>query len=105
MRTPVALIALAALAAACSGEDAPSNDASELFVPALDDGVQGDPATADGPALLDERDELTPEYVALVVRSGVGNMPPISRAEASDAQLQAIAAYLAAPSHGQGVTP
>ena len=94
------------------------------FSQTLADGVQGDPAAAaDGaalyaelcaachdaagmgtgllarrvdPALLTDREDLTADYVTLAVRSGIGNMPRISRAEASDAQLAAIADYLTA---------
>lgn len=47
-------------------------------------------------AALEEREGLTEEFVTAVVRSGVLNMPALSRAEVSDPQLAAIAAYLAA---------
>lgn len=46
-------------------------------------------------ALLENRRELTAEYIAVVIRTGLGNMPRISRAEVSDAQLADINAYLA----------
>jgi len=46
------------------------------------------------PALLEERTDLTAAYVTLAARTGIGNMPPIPRGEASDAQLKAIADYL-----------
>jgi mono/diheme cytochrome c family protein len=49
------------------------------------------------PALLEERKDLTVDYVITAARTGIGNMPPIPRGEASDAQLGAIAKYLAAP--------
>ncbi len=45
-------------------------------------------------AMLEKRDDLTLEYVIAAVRSGLGNMPRISRAEVSDAQLKRIATYL-----------
>lgn len=45
-------------------------------------------------APLEAREDLTPELVTLAVRRGIGNMPPLSRAEVSDAALAAIAAYL-----------
>ena len=39
----------------------------------------------------------TPAFVVTVARAGIGNMPAIPRGEASDAQLKAIADYLAQP--------
>jgi mono/diheme cytochrome c family protein len=45
-------------------------------------------------AMLERRALLTPEYIAAAIRVGIGNMPRISRAEVSDAQLAAIAEYL-----------
>jgi mono/diheme cytochrome c family protein len=48
------------------------------------------------PPMLAERTDLTADYVVQAARSGIGNMPAISRGEASDAQLDAIAAWLAA---------
>lgn len=48
----------------------------------------------DNPAMLEQRGTLTPEYVSAAIRAGIGNMPRISRAEVSDAQLAAISAYL-----------
>ena len=50
-------------------------------------------------ALLELRDNLTAPYVVLAARNGIGNMPAIPRGEVSDAQLQAIADYLAAGPH------
>ena len=47
------------------------------------------------PALLEERTDLTPDFVIQAARAGIGNMPAIPRGEASDAQLRAIAEYLA----------
>ncbi len=45
-------------------------------------------------AMLEKRDDLTPEYITVAVRSGVGNMPRISRGEVSDAQLKILIGYL-----------
>ena len=45
-------------------------------------------------ALLENRRDLQPEFVTNAVRAGFGVMFPMSRAEVSDAQLQAIVAYL-----------
>ena len=51
------------------------------------------------PALLEARDNLPAAYVVTAARRGIGNMPPIPRGEVSDAELQAIAEYLAAGPH------
>jgi mono/diheme cytochrome c family protein len=46
-------------------------------------------------AILEARDDLTPDFVAAAARQGIGNMPRISRGEVSDVQLGQIARYLA----------
>lgn len=46
-------------------------------------------------ARLEQRDDLTADYVKMAARQGIGNMPRISRGEVSDVQLDRIAAYLA----------
>lgn len=46
-------------------------------------------------ARLEQRDDLTADYIKLAARQGIGNMPRISRGEVSDVQLDRIAAYLA----------
>ena len=51
------------------------------------------------PALLEARDNLPAQYVIVAARQGIGNMPAIPRGEVSDADLQAIAEYLAAGPH------
>ena len=48
------------------------------------------PATA----LLANRDDLTSQYVHAVVRMGTGAMPPQTRVDVTDAELDAVAAYL-----------
>ena len=48
------------------------------------------------PPLLEARDNLPAAYVIVAVRQGIGNMPVLPRGEVSDAELQAIADYLAA---------
>ncbi|MXO66826.1 c-type cytochrome [Altericroceibacterium endophyticum] len=45
-------------------------------------------------ALLAERTDLTPEYIAAVVRHGLNSMPPITRVELTDAQLRDVSFYL-----------
>jgi (+)-pinoresinol hydroxylase len=47
------------------------------------------------PALLEERTDLTPEFVAFYVRHGGGFMPPLRPTEVSDADLKSLCAYLA----------
>jgi (+)-pinoresinol hydroxylase len=47
------------------------------------------------PALLDKRTDLTPEFVKTTVRNGLTVMPFFRKTEISDADLNAIAAYLA----------
>jgi mono/diheme cytochrome c family protein len=45
--------------------------------------------------LLANRRDLTPAYIKAVVRKGKLAMPPLSRVEVTDAELDAIARYLA----------
>jgi len=47
------------------------------------------------PAALEERTDLVPELTRSFVRSGVSVMPPFRKTEISDADLDALAAYLA----------
>jgi len=49
-----------------------------------------DPAVAE----LEKRSDLTATYVVRAARVGILNMMPITRADASDAQLAAVAGYL-----------
>lgn len=46
------------------------------------------------PALLSERTDLAADYVKFLVRNGVSIMPRARKTEISDAELDAIAAYL-----------
>ncbi len=46
------------------------------------------------PALLDKRTDLTPALIKMYVRNGVTVMPIFRKTEISDAELDAIAAYL-----------
>ena len=48
-------------------------------------------------ALLDERLDLDAAYIRQVVRNGIGGMPPQTRVDLSDAELNAVAAYLTRP--------
>ena len=46
------------------------------------------------PPLLEDRTNLTPEVVRYFVRNGIESMPSFRKTELSDADLDAIAAYL-----------
>jgi mono/diheme cytochrome c family protein len=46
------------------------------------------------PAVLVERSDLQPELIRLVVRKGVGIMPPTRKTEVTDEDLEGIIAYL-----------
>jgi mono/diheme cytochrome c family protein len=46
------------------------------------------------PALLEQRTNMTPDFIKYTVRHGVSVMPPFRKTELSDADLNAIAAYL-----------
>jgi (+)-pinoresinol hydroxylase len=49
----------------------------------------------DPPAVLLDRTDLTPEFVKLAVRQGVLSMPPFRKTEITDAELAAMAGWLA----------
>ena len=49
------------------------------------------------PARLDERTDLSADFVIDTVRHGVSVMPSMRKTEISDAELRAIAAYLTRP--------
>lgn len=46
------------------------------------------------PAALQDRRDLTPDFVKFFVRNGVAMMAPLRKTEVSDADLDALAAYL-----------
>lgn len=48
-----------------------------------------------GKALLEQRDDLTADYVRSVVRQGLGSMPVLRAEELDDARLGEISKYLA----------
>ena len=70
--------------------------------PCHDDGA-GRPGTialqilynGEKPAPLEERTDLLPEYTKTIVRTGISVMPFYRKTEISDADLDALAAYLA----------
>jgi mono/diheme cytochrome c family protein len=49
------------------------------------------------PAALEDRRDLTPEVIKVFVRNGVAMMAPFRKVEVSDADLDALAAYLTRP--------
>ncbi len=51
------------------------------------------------PAVLLERTDLSPRAVAAFVRAGVLSMPPFRKTEITDAQLAALAEYVARNFH------
>jgi mono/diheme cytochrome c family protein len=53
-------------------------------------------AAGEGPemALLANRKDLAPDYIKTVVRQGKNAMPPQTRVDITDAELDAVAAYL-----------
>lgn len=53
------------------------------------------------PAVLEDRDNLTPEFIAMFVRNGISVMPFFRKTEINDQELAAIGAYLShtSPEH------
>lgn len=49
---------------------------------------------SDVPAVLDERTDLVPAFIETIVRQGVSFMPQFRKTEISDADLEALNAYL-----------
>jgi mono/diheme cytochrome c family protein len=48
-------------------------------------------------SLLEQRTDLQPAYIRQVVRSGLVNMPRLSRVEMPDPDLDGVIAYLTSP--------
>ena len=53
-------------------------------------------------ALLADRTDLAADYIRHVVRNGIGSMPPQTRVDLSDAELERIAAFLVRPAAERG---
>jgi mono/diheme cytochrome c family protein len=49
---------------------------------------------SDTPAVLDERTDLVPEFIEVIVRQGVSFMPQFRKTEIGDEDLDALSAYL-----------
>ena len=47
------------------------------------------------PALLEQRTDLTPAAIKVFVRKGTWSMPPFRKTELSDAEIDAVSAYIA----------
>jgi mono/diheme cytochrome c family protein len=56
-------------------------------------------------ALLSERTDLTAEYVKKITRVGINGMPPHTRIEVPDSELDLIAAYIARPASARTQPP
>lgn len=54
------------------------------------------------PAALEDRTDLTPEFIETVVRYGIFSMPPLGKTDVSDQELEAIAAYFSYSSKHPG---
>jgi mono/diheme cytochrome c family protein len=103
-----AALAFGALGAAqANAQGAPSSRGHQVFdkwcAPCHGAGL-AKPATAalavkykgtDTPALLEQRTDLTADFVMSMVRTGVYTMPPFRKTEISDDELAALASYLA----------
>ena len=53
-------------------------------------------------ALLEERTDLSADYIRHVARAGIGSMPRLTRIEVPDSELNSIAAYLTRPASARG---
>lgn len=84
----------------CAACHAPIPD--EAFGPAFLPAMPGTQALAARyrgalPAALEQRTDLTPEYVRAIVRNGLPAMPFFRPTEVSDEDLEALGAYLSRP--------
>jgi mono/diheme cytochrome c family protein len=100
-------LALAVVAGIASAQDANENSEGKRvydhWCSHCHDPGQGHPGTqglqikyrdTDTPAVLLERTDLTPPVIATFVRQGVLAMAPFRKTEITDAELDALAAYL-----------
>ena len=56
-------------------------------------------------ALLAERTDLTADYVKKITRVGINSMPPHTRIEVPDSELDLITAFIARPASARAQTP
>jgi mono/diheme cytochrome c family protein len=54
-------------------------------------------------ALLENRTDLSADYIAHVARAGIGSMPRLTRIEVPDSELESIAAYLTRPASAREI--
>lgn len=105
-RGVVVAVAVLAVVSVTHAQDTAKPDGKAVFTkwcaPCHGDGP-GKPGTAAlqalykgaKPALLEQRTDLPPELTKQFVRTGVSVMPFFRKTEISDAELEALAAYLA----------
>jgi mono/diheme cytochrome c family protein len=102
-----ALLTLATVTAVASAQDDAVGRGERVFdywcAPCHDPGP-GHPGTqsleikyrgTDQPSTIEDRTDLTPELVKVFVRQGILSMAPFRKTEITDAELDALAAYLA----------
>ncbi len=105
-RSPWLVVTWMAISGAAHAQDAAAARGSEVFqnwcaachAPGpRHPGTQALEALYKGakPAALEQRTDLVPELTRSFVRTGVSVMPPFRKTEISDADLEALAAYLA----------
>ncbi len=56
-------------------------------------------------ALLEQRTDLSASYVVKITRVGLNSMPPHTRIEVPDGELDLIAAYIARPASARAAPP
>ena len=113
MRTLLAIAAaLAATPAFAQPEPAPDGKALYAEHCALCHNQRGHASNLMGKRLGPERSIIetraanNAQFIAFVVRHGLGSMPPLRRAELSDAELKAMTDYLTQPQTArQGTRP
>ena len=79
------------LCAACHGAD--RSDQGRAMLPGTD--ALRIKYKGQLPALLERRTDLTPELIRTFVRRGTWSMPPFRKTEISDAEIDAVSAYIA----------
>jgi len=107
MRKTIMIASLVALAGWCGGAVAADGDPGEQVYKRwcvhCHAAGRGNPGTASlqtkygnqKPAVLLERTDMTPEFVAFSVRQGVMSMPPFRKTEITDTELAALSKWLA----------
>ena len=98
MRVALTLVLLLAAGAALADEQRGKQVFDHICVYCHGPGVWGTNRLAKrydkDHALLESRTDLSVQAIRTIVRVGVGSMPPMRRTEVSDADLDAVAAYL-----------